>query len=81
MPIEPGQNAIHEQRMVNHDRRSAPIAPKVYLPALLSAVLLIGGMLLARWLTTPEHPPGQIIITPQNIAQLVGRRGSLIGDF
>ena len=49
--------------------------------ALLSAVLLIGGMLLARWLTTPEHPPGQIIITPQNIAQLVGRRGSLIGDF
>ena len=25
MPIEPGQNAIHEQRMLNHDRRSAPI--------------------------------------------------------
>ena len=39
--------------------------------ALLSAVLLIGGMLLVRWLTTPEHTPGQIIITPQNIAQPV----------
>jgi hypothetical protein len=39
--------------------------------ALLSAVLLIGGMLLARWLTTPGHTPGQVIITTQDIGHHV----------
>lgn len=39
--------------------------------ALLSAVLLISSMLLAYWLSTPGHTPGQIIITSQDIAQPV----------
>lgn len=38
---------------------------KWLVPLLL--VVLIGSLLLARWFTTPDHTPGEIIITTQDI--------------
>ncbi|MBK6429806.1 hypothetical protein [Candidatus Amarolinea dominans] len=34
---------------------------------LVSGVLLTGSLWLARWLTTPDHAAGQIIISTQDV--------------